>query len=71
MPEQFNGRVKWFKNAYGYIIREDGQEFFVHFSEIQGQPRGQRTLIQGQNVTFGVQTDAKNRLQACDVRVIA
>jgi CspA family cold shock protein len=49
MPE---GKVKWFNESkgYGFIESENGQDLFVHFSEIQGE--GFKTLHEGQTVEF-------------------
>ncbi len=46
------GKVKWFNESkgYGFIESENGQDLFVHFSEIQGE--GFKTLIEGQTVEF-------------------
>ena len=46
------GTVKWFNDAkgYGFIMREDGKDVFVHYSSIQGD--GFRTLNQGQVVQY-------------------
>ena len=46
------GTVKWFNESkgFGFIESEDGEDCFVHFSEIQGE--GFKTLIEGQNVEF-------------------
>ena len=46
------GTVKWFNESkgYGFIESEDGEDCFVHFSEIQGE--GFKTLNEGQNVEF-------------------
>lgn len=46
------GTVKWFNDqkGYGFIIGEDGKEYFVHFSSITGE--GYRTLKEGAEVTF-------------------
>ncbi len=46
------GTVKWFNpdKGYGFISREDGDDLFVHFSEIQGD--GFKTLDEGQAVSF-------------------
>lgn len=48
------GEVKWFngKKGYGFIVRENGEEIFVHYREIQGQ--GRRILSEGQQVEFRV-----------------
>lgn len=47
-----NGTVKWFNDAkgYGFIMREDGKDVFVHYSSIEGD--GFRTLNQGQIVQY-------------------
>ena len=46
------GTVKWFNESkgYGFIESEDGEDCFVHFSEIQGE--GFKTLNEGQKVEF-------------------
>ena len=47
------GTVKWFSDGkgYGFITREDdGNEFFVHHSQIVGE--GFRTLHPGERVEF-------------------
>ncbi|MFH1595070.1 MAG: cold shock domain-containing protein [Pseudomonadota bacterium] len=48
------GKVKWFSDSkgYGFISQEDGQDVFVHHSNIQGE--GFRTLEEGQEVEFEV-----------------
>lgn len=48
------GVVKWFNNTkgYGFIAPEQGEDLFVHYSEIQMD--GYRTLRGGQRVTFDV-----------------
>ena len=46
------GTVKWFnpEKGYGFISREDGDDLFVHFSEIQMD--GYKTLDEGESVEF-------------------
>lgn len=48
------GVVKWFndKKGYGFIMRDEGEDVFVHFSSIQGE--GYKTLNEGQEVTFDI-----------------
>lgn len=48
------GSVKWFSNekGYGFIERENGEDVFVHHSDIQGE--GFKTLRQGEEVDFEV-----------------
>jgi CspA family cold shock protein len=60
------GTVKWFspKKGYGFIIMEDGQEVFVHYSAIDGN--GFRSLEQGERVQFEVSNGPKG-LQAANV----
>jgi len=61
------GTVKWFNadKGYGFISREDGDDLFVHFSEIQSD--GFKTLDEGQAVTFEVTTGQNGKLQATKV----
>ena len=49
------GVVKWFDDVkgYGYIENGNGEEIFVHFTEII-QDKGFRTLCQGDIVTFDI-----------------
>jgi CspA family cold shock protein len=49
---RFNGQVKWFNNqkGYGFILREDGTDVFVHYSAIQME--GFRTLREGDAVVY-------------------
>ncbi len=48
------GTVKWFNNAkgYGFIIRDGGEDVFVHYKAIEGD--GYKTLDQGDEVQFEV-----------------
>ncbi|PVY69776.1 putative cold-shock DNA-binding protein [Tamilnaduibacter salinus] len=63
------GTVKWFnvKKGFGFIVRESGDEVFVHFRAIRG--RGRRILRQGQDVRFDV-VEAPKGLQANNVSII-
>ena len=56
--EREDGTGKWFNvtKGFGFIVRENGEEIFVHFRSIQGE--GRRGLRDGQAVRFVVaQTD--------------
>ena len=46
------GKVKWFdpKKGYGFIIGEEGQDVFVHFTSIAGN--GFRALKDGEEVSY-------------------
>jgi CspA family cold shock protein len=48
------GTVKWFNDqkGYGFIEQENGEDIFVHHSEIQGM--GFKTLSEGDYVSFEV-----------------
>ncbi len=62
------GTVKWFNpdKGYGFITREDGDDLFAHFSEIQTE--GFKTLTEGQEVTFDVTTGQNGKPQASNIR---
>lgn len=63
------GIVKFFnaEKGYGFISREQGDDLFVHFSNIQGT--GYKTLDEGQHVEFDVAPGRKGE-EAQNVRVI-
>ena len=50
-----NGTVKWFNNkrGWGFIVKEDGQDIFVHYSAIKGD--GFKSLVEGQRVQFDIE----------------
>jgi CspA family cold shock protein len=49
-----SGTVKWFdeRKGFGFIEQSDGEDVFVHFSDIQ--EAGFKTLEEGQKVAFEV-----------------
>ncbi len=59
MSERITGTVKWFNSGkgYGFISREEGDDVFVHHSEIQAE--GFRQLEEGQRVEFSVEDGPK------------
>ncbi len=64
------GSVKWFnvKKGFGFIVRDSGDEVFVHFRAIRGS--GRRVLRQGQLVRFSV-VEADKGLQADNVSILS
>ena len=66
MTEKQQGTVKWFNGSkgYGFIEREDGEDVFVHYSEIQSD--GFRNLDEGQRVEFTI-TEGQKGPQASNV----
>jgi CspA family cold shock protein len=66
MPE---GTVKWFneKKGFGFISMEDGDDVFVHYSEIEQE--GFKNLAENQRVSFEIKEGPKG-LQAIHVKVV-
>lgn len=62
------GTVKWFRNVFGFIERDDGPDCFVHYSDIKAP--GHRTLKIGQRVTFDV-LDSPKGCRAVNVTLVA
>ena len=59
-----SGTVKWFNDAkgYGFISTDEGEDIFVHHTEIQGE--GFKTLAEGDKVEFEiVKGDKGNKAQ--------
>jgi CspA family cold shock protein len=63
------GTVKFFNadKGFGFIGREEGEDVFVHYSNIQGS--GYKTLGEGQRVEFDVVPGRKGD-EAQNVRVV-
>jgi CspA family cold shock protein len=63
------GTVKFFnaEKGFGFISREQGDDVFVHFSNIVGE--GYKSLDEGQRVEFDVGPGRKGE-EAQNVRVI-
>ena len=63
------GTVKWFdpKKGFGFILNEQGQDVFVHYTSIDGE--GFRCLRNGQAVEYE-QFDSGKGLQGRDVRIV-
>lgn len=55
------GKVKWFNSekGYGFIISEEGNDVFVHYSAIVGE--GYKQLEEGQAVTFDLEVGDKGQ----------
>lgn len=69
MAERVQGTVKWFnaEKGYGFISQENGEDLFVHYSEIQGS--GYRSLDEGAKVEFEI-TQGKKGKQASSVILV-
>ncbi len=54
-----NGTVKWFNDSkgFGFITGEDGTDYFVHHTSIQGN--GFKSLAEGDKVTFDTEKGPK------------
>jgi CspA family cold shock protein len=64
------GTVKWFdsKKGFGFLLNDEGQDVFVHFSSIEGE--GFRALKDGEIVEYELITGAKG-LSAAKVKRVA
>ena len=61
------GTVKWFNNkkGYGFIIGEDGNEYFAHFSKIVAD--GYKSLEQNATVEFD-KAESENGVCAVNIK---
>lgn len=69
MAQREVGTVKWFHNGkgYGFITREEGEDIFVHYSEIEME--GYKKLTEGQEVEFTI-AEGEKGLQAQEVIIL-
>ena len=65
------GTVKWFdsKKGFGFIVGDEGEDVFVHFSVIQGD--GFRSLKDGEAVDYEFDRGAKGLLARNVKRIVA
>lgn len=65
------GKVKWMdqKRGYGFITSDDGYDYFFHYSNIISDDDF-KILLEGQKVSFEVDTSEEKRLRAKNVRKI-
>jgi CspA family cold shock protein len=56
------GNVKWFdhRKGFGFILGDEGEDIFVHFSVIQSD--GYRSLRDGESVEYEVERGNKGLL---------
>ena len=64
-----SGFVKWFNDnkGYGFIEQEGGADVFVHFSAIEGE--GFKSLTEGQEVEFELDT-SRGKTSAVDIKLV-
>jgi cold shock protein len=65
------GTVKWFdsKKGFGFIVGDEGEDIFVHFSVIQGD--GFRSLKDGEPVDYEYERGSKGLLARNVKRITA
>jgi len=54
--ENLEGKVVWFNNAkgFGFLSHEGGPDVFCHYSAIQREGEGYRSLREGDRVRFNI-----------------
>lgn len=64
------GKVKWFnkEKGYGFIVKEDGNDIFVHYKDLNME--GFKLLKDGQEVEFDIGIADYNKIKAINVTVI-
>lgn len=66
MAKKTTGVVRWYDGSkgYGYIDARDGEDVFVHYTDISGE--GIPLLLEGEEVTFFLEKTFRGP-QATDV----
>lgn len=67
---RLTGTVKWFdpRRGYGFIIDNEGRDYFVHYSNIQ--KNGFKLLRKDQRVEFTVGHTEDGRTIATEVTIV-
>ncbi|TDR18488.1 cold-shock protein [Marinicella litoralis] len=71
MSDKVTGTVKWFDESkgFGFIQQESGSDVFAHYSAIQTDGDGFRTLQEGQQVEFNI-TQGQKGPQAENIQAV-
>ena len=67
----YNGVTKWFnpKKGFGFITDPEGNDVYVHYTQIQKE--GFKELVVGQKVTFEKGVDLQGRPSANNIEIVA
>ena len=65
------GKVKWFnkKKGFGFLVNEEGVEYFVHYSDIESDKK-YKVIDNEQQVSFEVFTDDNGKSKAIHVKAM-
>ena len=64
-----NGKVKWFntRKGYGFLIGEDGNEYFAHYSKICSGNKRFKYLVENRECTFDLADMEDGRKEAINI----
>jgi CspA family cold shock protein len=70
MKNKFSGTVAWFleEKNYGFILADNGGEYFFHISEIL--MGGHKFIADGQRVEFEISKDKKGKDKAIRIKKV-
>ena len=64
-----NGKTKWFntRKGYGFIVGEDGNEYFAHYSKVKSGKKRFKYLTAEKECTFEIATDEAGKKEAVEI----